>query len=91
MGEDCVDNKDSDLPLGTNTDHFNFPTYNLSDQGWGTSYWDGDTYVSKSYYGDPNTTMRKKVDTILEQIQVLNRTMLAVLDELRQLKKKEEE
>lgn len=90
MGEDCVDKKDGDLSLGS-TSYVSSTTYNLSDQGWGTSFWDGDTYVSKSYYGDPNVTMKKKIDTILERIQVIDSTLLAVLNELRQLRKKKEE
>jgi hypothetical protein len=88
MGEDCVDNKNSDPPLGDGTGYINSATYNLSDHGWGTAFWDGDTYVSKSFYGDPNVIMRKKIDTILERIQIIDSTLLAVLEELRQLKKR---
>lgn len=91
MGEDCIDNK-GDNP-SSNTE-FPFPTtntYNLTDLGHGTTYWDGDVCVSKSYYGDPDVTMRKKVNTILEKIQIIERTLLAVLDELRQIKSKTKE
>ena len=92
MGEDCVDNKNSDQPLGTGTGHISTVSdYNITNYGSGSTYWDGDTYVCKSHYGDPDTIMKKKINTILERIEVIERTLLAVLDELRQLKEKDEE
>lgn len=87
MGEDCIDNKD-DQSSNTGFPNSFTDTYNFTDLGYGTVYWEGDTLVSKTYHGDPDVTMRKKVDTILEKVQIIERTLLAVLDELRQIKSK---
>lgn len=91
MGEDCIDNKDNDQSSNTESPFPLTNTYNFTDLGHGTTYWEGDTLVSKTYHGDSDVTMKRKVDTILERVQIIERTLIAILDEIRQIKSKKEE